>query len=595
MYSRLQRVLFRDEDENYDCESTSSNSDPMMKEVSGDHNMSPLSSPCAWRDDKHLDTSSEKCTQTDDVCDDDYNSDEKCASLLLCHQLEKLKETISPGYVKKVRELRLFGSPQTPKTLLRRAEMNSIEAAAFDVIKTAKSRTLFKENAQTPILDTSFLSQRFKGQKRRNSCSPRSVNINPFTPTGMMLQQRRQKRQKTSSLDGSFLNHNSSIESGARDLFDETDESETEFEPIQWNGQVYENNSTSRYNADFVEICEIGKGEHGSVYKCVHRLDGCQYALKRTRKPFHGTQSAKRALNEVYAHAVLGKHSRVVQYYSAWAENDHMYIQNEYCDGGSLSTLIADLKAKGQKFTEAQLKKVLLHVAQGLKYIHSQNLVHLDIKPANIFISRNHKSSLYDLNDRLMCSSEDGFDDCISVDDDNDDDVIYKIGDLGLVTSVLYPQVEEGDCRYLPYEILHEDYSHLPKADIFSLGLTIFEMASGEELTKNGEKWHDIRNGKIPKLPNLSEEFYNLIKKMIHKDPVKRPSSSAIVKHPLLLSDFDKSTAQLRKELKMANLFIKRLSQRLEEGGSSPDSNNTLSDKKRTLHLYSRSKSVTLF
>lgn len=41
----------------------------------------------------------------------------------------------------------------------------------------------------------------------------------------------------------------------------------------------------------------------------------------------------RNALNEVYAHAVLGKHKHVVRYFSAWAENDHMFIQNEFCNG----------------------------------------------------------------------------------------------------------------------------------------------------------------------------------------------------------------------------------------------------------------------
>ena len=38
-------------------------------------------------------------------------------------------------------------------------------------------------------------------------------------------------------------------------------------------------------------------------------------------------------MREVYAHAVLGKNPHVVRYYSAWAEDGHMMIQNEYCEG----------------------------------------------------------------------------------------------------------------------------------------------------------------------------------------------------------------------------------------------------------------------
>jgi len=51
------------------------------------------------------------------------------------------------------------------------------------------------------------------------------------------------------------------------------------------------------------------------------------------------------------------------------------------CEGGSLAELLEDHRRTGTHFSETELSQIVYQLAQGLRYIHSQNLVHLDIKP----------------------------------------------------------------------------------------------------------------------------------------------------------------------------------------------------------------------
>lgn len=100
------------------------------------------------------------------------------------------------------------------------------------------------------------------------------------------------------------------------------------------------------------------------------------------------------------------------------------------------------------------------------------DLVHMDIKPGNIFISIEPR-----FNSVNNESADDGFEEnanssTLDTECASSETITYKIGDLGHVTSILVPEVNEGDCRYLSYEILQDNYKNLSKADIFSLGNT---------------------------------------------------------------------------------------------------------------------------
>ncbi|XP_010018913.1 PREDICTED: wee1-like protein kinase 2 [Nestor notabilis] len=418
------------------------------------------------------------------------------------------------------KKLQLCDTPHTPKSLL--------------------SKTAFPSSG-TKVPPKGFRHLRFTpGADLDDSTRASLVNINPFTPESY--------RQML------FLPNGKQKTRG--ELRDPDPRSQTKWELPTPRYPLKESNMVSRYKKEFLELERIGVGEFGSVYKCIKRLDGCVYAIKRSKRPLAGSADEPVALREVYAHAVLGHHPHVVRYYSAWAEDDHMIIQNEYCNGGSLQDMLLENAKLGQYFSEMELKEILLQVSMGLKYIHNSGLVHLDIKPSNIFIC--HK---------LAAVSPPGQDESDS-EDEFSSGVVYKIGDLGHVTSVTNPQVEEGDRRFLANEILQEQYCYLPKADIFALALTVALAAGTAPLPHNGAMWHHIREGNIPPIPQkLPQHFLELLKVMIHPDPAERPSAMALTKHPVLCPSRGKAvqlqkqlnvekckTAMLERELKAARL-----------------------------------------
>ncbi|KAG7970788.1 hypothetical protein I3843_07G101900 [Carya illinoinensis] len=250
----------------------------------------------------------------------------------------------------------------------------------------------------------------------------------------------------------------------------------------------------SRYHTDFHEIEQIGAGNFSRVFKVLRRIDGCLYAVKHSTRQLHQDTERRKALMEVQALAAVGSHENIVGYFSSWFENEQLYIQMELCDH-SLS-----MTKSSQLLTEQEVLLALHQVAKALQFIHERGIVHLDVKPDNIYVKNG----------------------------------VYKLGDFGCatLTDKSLP-IEEGDARYMPQEILNEKYDYLDKVDIFSLGAAIYELIRGSPLPESRSQFLNLKEGKLPLLPGHSLQFQNLLKAMVDPDPVRRPSAKELVQNTI--------------------------------------------------------------
>ncbi|BFZ65134.1 mitosis inhibitor protein kinase swe1 [Saitoella coloradoensis] len=223
----------------------------------------------------------------------------------------------------------------------------------------------------------------------------------------------------------------------------------------------------------FTNVELMGEGEFSEVYSVQERDDGgfVKYAVKKTKYPFIGPKDRARRLEEVEILKLLGQHEHIVTLIDSWEQAGHLYIQTELCENGSLDVFLQE-QGRIARLDEFRVWKVLTELALGLKHIHDMGVLHLDLKPANVFIT--FEGTL-------------------------------KIGDFGMATR--WPAergVErEGDREYIAPEVLSYQQYDKP-ADVFSLGLIMLEIAANIVLPDNGLPWQKLRSGDLSDAPKLS-------------------------------------------------------------------------------------------
>ncbi|KAH0538123.1 hypothetical protein FGG08_005285 [Glutinoglossum americanum] len=243
---------------------------------------------------------------------------------------------------------------------------------------------------------------------------------------------------------------------------------------------------TSRFNK--VEL--IGTGEFSQVYRVTQSQSYFQtrtklsstegptqtsppdrvFAVKKSRSAYSGTRDRQRKLQEVVILKALGQSDHIVQLIDSWEEKNHLYMQTEFCEEGSLDLFLAQVGRKA-RLDDFRIWKILLELSLGVKQIHDSGFIHLDLKPANILITF---------------------------------EGVLKIADFGMASEWPAPAgIEgEGDREYIGPEILMGKFDK--PADIFALGLIMLEIAGNVELPDNGPSWQKLRTGDMSDVPSLT-------------------------------------------------------------------------------------------
>ena len=139
----------------------------------------------------------------------------------------------------------------------------------------------------------------------------------------------------------------------------------------------------SKYKYD--ETKSIGEGSFGNVYKCVNKSNGELFAVKvmNLDKLRSYNQDVSVLRDEANLMLKIKNHPNIVQLHDAYFSNKHVRLVMDLMDGGDLFEHVI----KKGVYSEADGKKLINNILQGLQFAHAKNIAHRDLKPENILIS----------------------------------------------------------------------------------------------------------------------------------------------------------------------------------------------------------------
>ncbi|GHJ86649.1 hypothetical protein NliqN6_3051 [Naganishia liquefaciens] len=258
--------------------------------------------------------------------------------------------------------------------------------------------------------------------------------------------------------------------------------------------------SSSHVDPEDLYVCQerIGKGSFGEVFKGYDRRTSKPVAIK-----IIDLEAAEDEIEDIQLEMQILSQMEseyVTKYHGCYLKGERLWIIMEYCSGGSCADLL-----KSGVFREEYIAIFAKELLKGLEYLHSENKLHRDIKAANILLTANGG---------------------------------VKLADFGVSGQLSATMTKKNTFVGTPYwmspEVIKQSgYSF--SADIWSLGITLLEMAKGEP------PYSDLHPMKvlflIPRNPpptlddKFSKPFRDFVALCLQRDPHARPSASELLKH----------------------------------------------------------------
>lgn len=269
-------------------------------------------------------------------------------------------------------------------------------------------------------------------------------------------------------------------------------------------------------NYEIIE--EIGEGSFGKVYLANHILLNMPVVLKC------GLTDDPNIVREVFYHRQL-KHKNIVKLYEVIKTETHLWLVMEYCQGNELYYHIYEKRRL--EFKEVQ--QIFFQIIQAIKYVHSLNLVHRDLKLENILFGDKKRNTV-------------------------------KLTDFGFVRE--FDPIKRnflsticGTTVYMAPEVLKSEKYNGMLTDIWSLGIILYTMLYGtmpfDEEDDLKTKFKIVHEEPIY-TDDIPSSAINLIKRMLDKNPTRRPNLNDILNSEFLINITNKFPEKAKRSSSMA-------------------------------------------